>query len=221
MKPGAEAILSAYCKRFPEIAAVQELLKKCTEMLTDCFQNGGKLLICGNGGSCADADHIVGELAKSFRIDRPLEAELCSGLDRQGESGILLRQHLQAGLPAISLGAHAALITATANDIGGDYIYAQQVVAYGRRGDVLLGISTSGNSKNVRYAGIAAKAKGMRTLGLTGKNGGKMAEEFDLVLCVGAENTEDIQDLHSVVYHAVCAAVEYQYWGETMDFPQD
>ena len=215
LKPGTEMILSMYCKKYPEIAAIQESLKKCTEMLTVCFQNGGKLLICGNGGSCADADHIVGELAKPFRMDRPLEAELCDCLSRQGESGILLSQHLQAGLPAINLGAHAALITATANDIGGDYIYAQQVVAYGHQGDILLGISTSGNSKNISYAGVTAKAKGMQTVGLTGKNGGRMSRDFDLILCADAENTEDIQDLHSAIYHAVCSAVEYQCWGKT------
>lgn len=214
MKPGTNAILRTYCKKSPAVAAVGEPLWECVELLTDCFQSGGQLLICGNGGSCADADHIVGELVKSFRIPRPLDAALSAALLKQGEQGALLAAHLQAGLPAINLGAHGALFTAMQNDVGGEFAFAQQVAAYGRRGDVLLGISTSGNSANVRYAGIAARAKCMKTVGLTGRGGGEMANEFDLVLRVGADSTEDIQSLHSVIYHAVCAAVEYQLWGE-------
>lgn len=214
MKPGTSTILHTYGKKSSAIAAIQEPLRQCAELLTDCFQNGGQLLICGNGGSCADADHIVGELVKSFRILRPLDEVLSAALRQQGEQGASLAEHLQAGLPAINLGAHSALITAMQNDMGGEFAFAQQVAAYGRKGDVLLGISTSGNSMNVRYAGVMARAKGMKTLGLTGRNGGEMAKEFGLVLCAGAESTEDVQDLHSSIYHAICAAIEYQFWGE-------
>jgi len=214
LKPGTNAILHTYCKKSPTIPAMQEPLRECVELLTKCFQKGGQLLICGNGGSCADADHIVGELVKSFRIPRPLNAELSAALLKQKEQGILLTEHLQAGLPAINLGAHSALYTAMQNDVGGEFAFAQQTAAYGRKGDVLLGISTSGNSINVRYAGAVARAKGMKTLGLTGRGGGEMAKEFDLVLRAEADSTEDVQDLHSVIYHAVCAAVEFQFWGE-------
>lgn len=214
IKPGAREILNTYCEKSPAIAAIQEPLREGFELLTTCLQNGGQLLICGNGGSCADADHIVGELVKSFRIPRTLNAALSSALREQGEQGALLVERLQDSLPVINLGAHNALLTAMGNDVGWEFAFAQQVVAYGRRGDVLLGISTSGNSTNVLYAGAVARAKGIKTLGLTGRNGGKMAKEFDLVLCAGADSTEDIQDLHSSIYHAICAAVEYQFWGE-------
>ncbi len=206
-------ILCTYYEKSSAIAAVKEPLQKCVELLINCFRNGGQLLICGNGGSCADADHIVGELVKSFRIKRPLDAVFSRALREQGETGVLLEQHLQGGVPAINLGAHSALITAILNDVGSEYIFAQQVAAYGRRGDVLLGISTSGNSANIRNAGAVAHTKGLTTIGLTGKDGGKMAEEFDLLLCADADSTEDVQDIHSMIYHAICAAVEYQFWG--------
>lgn len=214
LKSGTEAILDTYAKKSPALASVQESLGACVELITDCFQNGGQLLICGNGGSCADADHIVGELVKAFRMVRPLDTALSAALCKQGEFGAELVSCLQGGLPAINLGAHTALMTAMQNDVGGQYVFAQQVAAYGRRGDVLLGISTSGNSQNVLYAGAVAKAKGMKTVGLTGKTGGAMSHTFDLVICAGADSVEDIQDLHSTIYHAVCAAVEYQFWGE-------
>lgn len=183
-------------------------------LLTECFEKGGQLLVCGNGGSCADADHIVGELVKAFKLKRPLAASLTAALQKQGNQGELLAEHLQGGLPAINLGAHTALMTAVVNDMGGEYIYAQQVTAYGRAGDIFLGISTSGNAEDVLHAGLAAKAKGMTTIGLTGKAGGKMQAQFDLLLKADAEVTEDIQDLHSVIYHALCACVEYQCWGD-------
>lgn len=214
IKPGTQEILNTYCQKSSAIAAIQEPLRESVELLTSCFQNGGQLLICGNGGSCADADHIVGELVKSFRIPRTLDAALSSALREQGKQGMLLAERLQGGLPVINLGAHSALVTAMQNDVGGEFAFAQQVAAYGRKGDVLLGISTSGNSANVRYAGAVARAKGIKTVGLVGRSGGGMAKEFDLVLCAGADSTEDVQDLHSSIYHAICAAIEYQFWGE-------
>lgn len=213
LKTGAKSILSAYVKNVPSASAMQDSLEAAVELLSDCFAKGGMLLVCGNGGSCADADHIVGELIKSFRMERPLEPSFLSSLPQEGR-GALLAKHLQGGLPAINLGAQCALITAMINDVGGDYIFAQQVAAYGRPGDVLLGISTSGNSENILLAGAAAKAKGLKTLGLTGRNGGAVRREFDLALCVDADSVENIQDLHSTVYHAICAAVEYQFWGD-------
>lgn len=213
LKTGTKAILAAYVKKTPAVLAIQSSLETAVELLSDCFAKGGTLLVCGNGGSCADADHIVGELVKSFRIKRPLEPDLLSSLPREGR-GASLAKRLQGGLPAINLGAQCALITAMINDVGGDYVFAQQVAAYGRPGDVLFGISTSGNSEDILLAGITARAKGLKTLGLTGRDGGAVGREFDLALCVDAGSVEDIQDLHSVIYHAICAAVEYQFWGD-------
>lgn len=214
LKPGTERILHTYCEKHPFIGKIKEPLWECVLLLCDCFESGGQLLVCGNGGSCADADHIVGELVKAFKLKRPLTAPLAMALQGQGHQGEMLAENLQGGLPAINLGAHASLITAVVNDIGGEYIYAQQVAAYGRAGDVFLGISTSGNAADVLYAGLVAKAKGMTTIGLTGRTGGKMEERFDLMLHADSTVTEDIQDQHSTIYHAICAAVEYQCWGD-------
>jgi len=214
LKQGAEDILHTYCARYPAIAEIESQLRRAVQLLQDCFAQGGALLVCGNGGSCADADHIVGELVKAFRLKRPLVEPLVEALRKQGVQGDELCQHLQDGLPAINLGAHAALMTAVANDIGGAYIFAQQVAVYGRQGDILLAISTSGNAEDVLHAGAVAKAKGMTTIGLTGRGGGRMKRQFDLILHGMADSTEDIQDLHSAIYHALCACVEYQCWGD-------
>lgn len=214
LNAGTERLLDAYCGKNAAVAAVREPLRECIALLCDCFESGGKLLICGNGGSCADADHIVGELVKAFKLDRPLMPSLAGALRRQGPDGALMAEQLQSGWPVINLGAHSALLTAIVNDMGGEYIYAQQTAVYGREGDILLGISTSGNSKDVLYAGLAARAKGMRTIGLTGKSGGGMEDQFDILLHADAEVIEDIQDIHSAIYHAICACVEYQSWGK-------
>ena len=213
MKHEAEKLFDTYCKK-PFISANRQEFRDCVELLISSFSHGGKLLICGNGGSCADADHIVGELAKSFRIPRPIDETVRRALCEQGEAGRLLAEKLQAGLPAVNLGAHSALMTAMANDVGAEYAFAQQVMAYGTESDVLLGISTSGNSKNILYAGSAARAKRMKTIGITGNSGGNMAMEFDIVLRARADSTEDIQDQHSVFYHAICAVLEAQLWGK-------
>jgi len=214
LKAGTEQILHTCFEKNPAVAEIGEPLRESVYLLSLCFERGGQLLVCGNGGSCADADHIVGELVKAFKMPRPLTAPLAEALPLQGFQGELLARHLQGGLPAINLGAHSALMTAVINDMGGEYIYAQQVAAYGRKGDVLLGISTSGNSLDVLHAGLVAKAKGMETIGLTGRGGGSMEELFDIMLCAGSDVTEEIQDMHSVIYHAICAAVEYECWGD-------
>lgn len=213
LKQGTEELLQKYSSSEAAIAASETPLRESVIYLTEAFRTGGQLLICGNGGSCADADHIVGELVKAFRIERPLEPTFLKNLQSQGEHGDLLAQRLQGGLPAINLGAHSALMTAMINDVGGEYIYAQQVAAYGKAGDILVGISTSGNSVDILLAGRVAKAKGMRTLGLTGRNGGQMKDLFDTVICAPADSTEEVQDLHSKIYHALCACVEYELWG--------
>jgi D-sedoheptulose 7-phosphate isomerase len=165
------------------------------------FASGGKLLVCGNGGSAADADHIVGELMKGFYKKRSLPAEEASKL---GEYA----RYLQGALPAIALTQHAALSTAFLNDVNPEMGFAQQVYGYGRDGDVLLGISTSGNSKNVCNAVRVAMNLGIKTIGLTGRKGGRLSEISDVCIGVPADITADIQELHLPIYHTLCAMLE-------------
>lgn len=209
MKRSTEELFAKYRSAYAFAAALEPVVRQAVELMEASFRGGGKLLVCGNGGSSADADHIVGELVKSFRLRRPLEAGVRNAL-----GSAELHEKLQGGLPAINLGAQTSLITAMINDVGGEYIFAQQVISYGRAGDVLLGISTSGNSKNILLAGEAARARGMKTVGLTGRDGGKMKELFDLTIIAPSRITEDIQDMHSAVYHMICAALECQFWGD-------
>lgn len=187
MKQSTEYIFQKYRDQYAFTAALEPVVRQAVELMEASFCGGGKLLLCGNGGSNADADHIVGELVKSFRLRRPLGAGM-----RDALGNTELFEKLQGGLPAINLGAQSSLITAMINDVGGEYIFAQQVISYGRAGDVLLGISTSGNSKNILLAGEAARARGMKTVGLTGRDGGKMKELFDLTIIAPSRITEDI-----------------------------
>lgn len=214
MKDKAKGLLEKYCGPGGRAEPYKKEILVASEILLDCFSHGGKLLICGNGGSNADSDHIVGEFVKAFRIRRPLDEKTVRGLMECGPEGEMLAKKLEGSLPAINLGAQTALMTAILNDLGGDYIYAQQVLGYGKAGDILIGISTSGNSPNILNAGVVAKAVGMKTIGLTGKSGGKMAFGFDVVFHADSGCTEDIQDIHSVIYHALCAIVEAEIWSE-------
>lgn len=164
-----EAVLKQLFSRKKELTPLREPIMKAAEALIEAFVSGGKLLVCGNGGSSADAGHVVGELMKGFEDDRPLNAEIQNKMFQEfGEQGILLAEKLQQGLPAISLSEHTALITAISNDLGSDLIFAQQVVGYGNSGDILLGLSTSGNAQNVINALMVAKIKGLKTIGMTG-----------------------------------------------------
>ena len=191
-----------------------EICKKDIEdtfnILISCFSGGGKLLVCGNGGSAADSDHIVGELLKGFLKKRPLNKKLTDGLKGIGYENIAER--LQMGLPAINLCAQSAIISAVSNDLGGELIYAQQVCGYGREGDVFLGISTSGNAENIANAIAVSKALGIKTIGLTGGTGGRMKEMCDVCICVPKSRTPDIQELHLPVYHTLCAMVEEHFF---------
>ena len=207
-------ILSELLNRYTKLDYLKDTILKATDAIIQTYKNGGKVLVCGNGGSCSDADHIVGELMKSFEGRRPLENSLQSKLrEISPDRGKMLAERLQQGLPAISLTAHQSLITAIANDIHGDVIYAQQVVGWGNAGDILIGLSTSGNSKNVLDALIVAKAKGLTTSGLTGKTGGKMNEWCDIHINVPETRTAYVQELHLPVYHAICMMVEKEIFG--------
>lgn len=199
--------------RYPVLISVKDDIKEAYEILENCYKNGGKLLIAGNGGSCADAEHIVGELMKGFVKPRAVSAEFAEKLTgADSVRGKELADKLQGGLPAIALTGHPGLSTAYLNDVDGNLIYAQQTYGYGKEGDVLLGISTSGNSKNIMYAMTAAKAIGMKTIGLTGRDGGELKETADVSIVVPEKETFKIQELHLPVYHALCLMLEERFF---------
>ena len=211
MKQVTEAYIASFFARHEDLRFLQPQILEVTEMLTNAFRNGNKLLLCGNGGSCADCEHIAGELLKGFLLKRPVKQELMDDLtQRYGDQGKEIGMKLQQGLPAISLGTHAGAISAFANDVDASLVYAQQVLAYGRAGDVLLGISTSGNAENVSAAMMVAKTLGVRTIGLTGRDGGKLAKLADVSLIMPQQETYRIQEDHLAVYHLLCAVVEYE-----------
>lgn len=195
--------------RFPELAGAKESIHRAFHLIRDAFGKGGKLLVCGNGGSASDADHIVGELMKSFSIPRAVPDHIHSHLEEQfGKSGLELGRKLEGALPAISLNAHQALISAVANDIDAHLVFGQQIIGYGRPEDVLWGLSTSGNSRNICNAFMIAKAAGLKTLGLTGRDGGQFNQLCDVVINVGGTVTARIQELHLPVYHTLCEMLE-------------
>jgi len=202
-----------HCDHFFELH--QDLLPLKERILTVCnvilnvYCNGGKVLICGNGGSCADGDHIVGELMKGFLLKRPLNKEIKDQFEQYyGAEGALAAEKLQCGLPAISLNAHAALMSAFSNDVDPELVYAQQVMGYAIKGDAVIGISTSGNAANVAYALMAAKTVGAVPIALTGRDGGKIGKIADFSLIAPEEETYRIQEYHLAIYHLICAYVE-------------
>ena len=207
--------MDTFTERYPMLKSCKAEIECAEKLLTDCFVSGGKLLICGNGGSAADSGHIVGELMKGFLLKRELSEETKEKIRRRfPEDAGFLCDNLQGALPAISLCAHAELMTAFENDVRPDMVYAQQVLGYGKEGDVLLAITTSGNSKNILYAMTAAKAKGLRTIGLTGRDGGMLAKAADVAIIVPEEETYKIQELHLPVYHALCLMLEERFFRE-------
>ena len=189
-------LLQTLTDRYPVLLPCREDIEASAQRIGDSFARGGKLLIAGNGGSAADAEHIVGELMKSFVLPRPLDASLMERMRKiDPQRGALLAQHLQQGLPAIALDGHPALSTAFQNDCEPQLVFAQQVIGYGREGDALLAISTSGNSENVLYAAIAAKAKGMAVIGLTGARESRLSALADICIRVPATETYQVQEL--------------------------
>lgn len=199
--------------RYPVLASCERDLLAALALLADAFTAGGKLLLCGNGGSASDCDHIAGELMKSFLLPRPLSTEHREALMKDGEEGARLARTLQMGLPCVAMTGHTALNFAVANDVCADVVFAQQVVALGCAGDVLWGISTSGNAANVVNAFRVARAFGLRTLALTGQGGGRLGPLADVAVRVPATATVDVQELHLPVYHALCSALEERFFG--------
>ena len=204
-------------ERYPVLEACKADILSAHSILEQCFLSNGKLLIAGNGGSCSDADHIVGELMKSFKMKRPIDPTLSMKLkELDSERGEELSIKLEQGLPAIALHHHQALNTAFNNAVpgGGLLTYAEQVLTYGNEGDVFLGISTSGNSESVYNAALVAKAKGLSFLLLSGRDGGKLKRIADVSIVVPAEETFQIQEYHLPIYHLLCLMLERRFFGE-------
>jgi D-sedoheptulose 7-phosphate isomerase len=212
---GKRTFLEELIHRYPQLEDICDKINEAAERLIRCYQNGNKVLICGNGGSSSDSDHIAGELLKGFEQKRHLDDSIRNGLiSVSGERGPYLADKLQSSLPAISLSAHTGLITAVANDTDATLIYAQQVMGFGDQGDVLIGISTSGNAQSVLDAAITARAKGMTVIGMTGENGGKLKSLCDILINVSEERTSFVQELHLPVYHTLCLMVENYFFGK-------
>jgi D-sedoheptulose 7-phosphate isomerase len=201
--------------RYPQLQVCWQAMTEAYELLEDTFRDGGKLLVCGNGGSASDAEHIVGELMKEFRLKRKIytnHAEILKSIDK--EMGSVLAENLQGALPAISLTGHSSLTTAFMNDALPELVFAQQVNGYGQRGDAFLGISTSGNSQNVIYAAITAKANGLKVIGLTGQRKNRLMNFADVCICVPEVDTYKVQELHLPVYHCLCMMLEDKFFGK-------
>ena len=192
--------------RYPCLKDVIDSIDKAAQMMIDTYKNGGKILVCGNGGSCADSDHIVGELMKGFLEMRPVSDEQKKALGDTLDQDILSK--LQCGIPAISLPAQSAVISAYANDVDPKLVYAQLVFGYGKSQDMLIGLSTSGNSKNVVAAAKVARAMGLRTLALTGAKESKLSQLCDITVKAPETETFKVQELHLPIYHYLCAFVE-------------
>ena len=202
-------------ERYPSLESAKNDIVAAYLLLEESYNNGGKLLVAGNGGSAADAEHIVGELMKGFKLPRKPEADFAEKLvEENQELGSVLAENLQGALPAIALDGHPALSTAYMNDCEPLLCFAQQVNGYGKSGDVFLGISTSGNSKNVLFAATTAHAKGMKVIGLTGAKDSKLKDMSDV--CIKAPQTETymIQELHLPIYHCLCLMLEDRFFGE-------
>ncbi len=211
MQKTTAAIYNAFKKRMPALQCCEESIKGAFYLLRESFLKGNKLLLCGNGGSAADCQHIVGELMKSFILKRPIPPEQ-RHLLRETFPEESLSDQLQGALPAISLTSHSSLYSALLNDVGGDLVFAQQVYGFGKEGDVLLAISTSGNARNVILAAKTARAFGMKTIALTGRSGGGLAALCDIAVKVPADETAVAQEYHLPVYHALCAMLEAEFF---------
>ncbi len=205
--------LNILLTNYPELADCKEDINSAFELMKDCHINGGLIMACGNGGSAADAGHIVGELMKGFKLKRQVTDEQRAVLKKTfPDRGDFFADNLQRAIPAISLSDHTALTSAFINDIAPEMVFAQQVFGYGKAGDVLIGLSTSGNSKNVVNACQVAKAFGVKTIGMTGESGGKINNICDITIRVPAYETFRIQEYHLPIYHTLCAMLEFYFF---------
>lgn len=207
-------MLKELLERYPELESCKDAIETAREKMITSFENGNKLLVCGNGGSCADSDHIVGELMKGFLLRREIpQADRDAMKSLFPEDGDHLADNLQGALPAISLTTHSGLISAFANDVDPEMIYAQQVYGYGIKGDIFVGLTTSGNSGNVVKAAMVAKSLGMVVIGLVGAKECKLDKIADVVIHAPETETFKVQELHLPIYHYLCAACEDKFFG--------
>ena len=214
MEPKQMNHLRSLIDRYPQLDLCLADIKAAYYILEYAYMSGRKLLVCGNGGSASDSEHIVGELMKEFKLKREIyknQAEAMKLID--SELGAILAKHLQGALPAIALTGHSSLTTAFMNDSNPELIFAQQVNGYGKPDDIFLGISTSGNSRNVLFAAVAAKAKGLKVIGMTGQKPCKLAQLADVCIQVPESDTYKIQELHLPVYHCLCMMLEEHFFG--------
>ena len=195
-------ILDELYVRYPQLKGCEGEVAKAFDLLMTCYRGGGKVLTCGNGGSAADAEHIVGELLKKFRKHRDIDGGVAAKLPPE------LVAKLEGALPAVSLVSMSGILTAFANDVAWQTAFAQQVYGLGNPGDVLIALSTSGNSANCVNAALVAKAKGLKVISMTGAGGGKLGDLADAAIKVPETETYKIQELHLAIYHALCAAIE-------------
>lgn len=214
LEPRLQKHIDLLLQRYPALSPIADELTGGYLLMQESYRQGGKLLVAGNGGSAADAEHIVGELMKRFKLPRPVPADLAQKLSAVDPArGAALAASLEMPLMAISLPAHEASITAFINDVGSADVYAQQLLGYGRPGDVFLAISTSGNSENILRAIVVAKALGMKVVGLTGRTGGKMGPMCDVAVHAPETETYMIQEFHLPIYHCWCLMLEDFFFG--------
>lgn len=213
MKETSMKQIEILVERYPQLNVIKQDLINAVEKIIKAYKNGNKIMVCGNGGSAADSLHIVGELMKAFVLPRKLTAEMQEKIEKVSSKPEYLQKNLQMALPAISLVNEVSLLTAYANDMAPDLNFAQQVLGQGKRGDILIAISTSGNSENVIYAVEVAKAMDITSISLTGKSGGKLKNLSDITIAVPETETYKIQELHLPVYHAICLAIEAEFFG--------
>ena len=212
MRNSTKFMIDTLIARYSILEVNKESLMQALDISITSYRNQGKLLVCGNGGSAADALHIVGELMKSFVLPRKMDEQQRTQYKQECENGEYLAGNLQGALPAIALVNEVSLITAYTNDVAPDLNFAQQVYGYGNAGDVLFAISTSGNSKNILYAMEVARVRNMKVIGLTGKSGGMMINRCDALINVPENETYKIQELHLPVYHTLCLALENEFF---------
>lgn len=201
-------IIDALVLRYPMLGNNSTMILQAIDCIARCYKSGNKILVCGNGGSASDALHIVGELMKSFILPRKLEREIEEKIRSKSKNAEYIIKNTQMAIPAISLVNEISLLTAFSNDVASDLNFAQQVIGYGKPGDILIALSTSGNSNNVVYAAEVANALGMSVISLTGKSGGQLKDISGILINVPESDTFKIQELHLPVYHAICMAIE-------------
>jgi len=208
MKTETNGIFEELFVRYPALEACRDEVRTAFDTLLSTYRAGGKVMVCGNGGSASDAEHIVGELLKKFKKHRDIPADLAAKLRAQGLAGENLAAKLEGSLGAVSLVSMSGILTAFANDVGWDEAFAQQLLGLAKPGDSLIALSTSGNSRNCVNAILLAKTLDVKTIGLTGTHGGRFRDLCDVCLAVPAHETYQIQEFHLPIYHALCAMLE-------------